>query len=155
VSVSTQAKRSMWAQDTADGLLELVTISGGELETPLRVVNNPVAITSRGNEYIAYPFELGLPSDEEDSPPLARLAIDNVSREIAQAVRQTAGPLQVGIELVRISDTDVVEWSWPHFTLRNVRVDALTVTGDLGLHDFHGESHTSVHFTPAVCPGVF
>lgn len=155
LSVSTVARRSMFAASTGDGLLELVTLSGGGLAADIPIVNNRIDITSRGVIFTAFPFELSLPSDEEDSPPLAKLSIDNVSREIGQAVRLLTGPLHVLIELVRISDMDVVEWSWPYFLMRNVSIDSLIVSGDLSLQDFHREGHTKILFNPATFPAMF
>ena len=63
-------------------LLEISHTDPLQLAEVIRCVNNKVAITSNGNEYIAFPFEIVLPDSKSDSPPQATLRIDNVSREI-------------------------------------------------------------------------
>ena len=47
---------------------------------------------SGGDTYLACPFFLELPSDEEDRPPRARLRIDNVDRRQVRAVRLADPP---------------------------------------------------------------
>ncbi len=64
-----------------------LTISHPRLSVPIRVTDNDVDLVSGGDTYLACPFFLELPSDEEDRPPRARLRIDNVDRNQVRAVR--------------------------------------------------------------------
>ena len=134
--------------------LELLKIDHADLAAPILVVNNRVDITSGGDVYIGFPFELVLPDSLEDAPPRARLRISNVSREIAQAIRSISTPADVTIELARQDDPDTIESSWPAARMTNVRWDFLTVQGDLEFEDLSREPYTALSFSPAEFPGV-
>ena len=101
--------RSAFAQETDEIWLILLTVSHPDLTDDIRVVHNPVAITSRGLNFIGFAFELSLPIDAPDRAPVAELRIDNVSQEIAQAVRSISSAPTVTIEVIRAADPDTVE----------------------------------------------
>lgn len=146
---------SAFASDTADVWLVLLTIAHDAIDPPIRVVNNTEDVTSRGETFTAYPFNLVLPDEREDAPPRARLEIDNVSREIAQAIRSITSAPTVTIEIIRAADPDTVEMSWPFFSLRNIKWDSKVVSGDLTVEDFTSEPYPAGIFSPASFPGVF
>lgn len=147
--------RSAFESETDEVWLALLTISHSTLEQPIRVVNNTVDVTSNGETFQAFAFDLLLPDDEQDSPAIARLEIDNVSLEIIQSVRLMNTPASVLIQIIRHSLPDTIEVSLPDFSLRNVSWDAQTVTGDLVLEDFVQEPYPAGTFTPAGFPGAF
>jgi len=153
--MTTALTTSAFAADTDDVWLVLVTIDHDDLSQPIRVVNNTEDITSNGNSFVAFPFDITLPDARDDAPPRARLAIDNVSREIAEAVRSITTAPTVTIEIIRAADPDTVEISWPFFRLRNVKWDVAKVTGDLTLEDFTSEPYPAGIFSPASFPGLF
>lgn len=155
MTLSDTMRGAMFAEETGDGLLALLTISHVDLAAPIRVVHNQVDITSRGDTFTAFPFELVLPTNSPDSPPRARLTIDNVSREIGQAIRTVSSAPTVLIEVVRISDNDAVELSFPALKLKNVRFDVAKVTGDLVSEDLQLEPYPAYAFSPAHFPGLF
>lgn len=155
MTVSDTARSSMFAEETADGLLALLTIDHPDLTQAIHVVHNTEDIVSRGNTFRAFPFELVLPTSDPDSPPQAQLTIDNVSREIGQAIRAISTAPTVVIEVVRISDFDAVELSFPALKLRNVRFDVSKVTGDLVSEDLQLEPYPAYTFSPADFPGLF
>ena len=95
------------------------------------MVNNTVAVVSGGETYSAFPFEISLPSQLEDAPPRARIRIDNISREIGQAIRDMTSAADVTIEVVRADDPDTIEVSWPQMRLTNARYNFSTVEWDL------------------------
>jgi len=152
--VTTALKTAAFSQDTDEGVLVLLTIDHDDISPPIRVVNNTEHVASRGNTFIAFPFSLVLPSSDERSPPVARLTIDNVSREIAQSIRLISTAPDVLIEVVRMKDTEVVELSFPGFRLRNVKWDASTVSGDLVVEDIAQEPYPAFTFSPADFPGL-
>lgn len=153
--MSLALTQSAFAQDTADVWLPLLTISHPNISPSIRVVFNTVNITSRGEEFFAFPFDVILPSEQDDAPSRARLVIDNVSREIAQAVRSIRTPPSVLIEIIRAGEPDTVELSWPNFWLRNVTWNAQQVSGELVLEDLVDEPYPASTFTPASFPALF
>ena len=146
---------SSFAESTGEVWLPLLTLSHPALPDDIRVVYNTEPVTSRGEIFLDFPFDVRLPSQQDDAPSRARITIDNVSREIGQAIRQITTPLDVLIEIIRAADPDTVEKQWPNFTMRNVRWDAGQVSGDLVLEDFTEEPYPAGRFTPASFPGLY
>lgn len=154
-SVSLTARQALYAQETGEAFLVLLTIDHANLASPIRVSSDAVDTVSRGDTYIAFPFRLSLPDDSDDRPPRARLTIDNVDRTIVQTLRQISSAPTVLIEAVRGADPGTVEAAFPDFELANARYDALTVQGDLTLESFLHEPYPAERFTPADFPGLF
>lgn len=148
-------RSSALAAETAEVWLVLLTIDQADLSEPIRVVNNHVDITSGGDLYSGFPFNVQLPSSAEDGPPSGRLVIDNVSLDITQAVRLMTTPATVEIKVVAASDPDTVEATWPDFILSNVKWNTMQVMGDLTLENFVNEPYPAHSFTPGFFPGIF
>lgn len=154
MTISDAARAEVFGQE-GGGFLVLLTINHASLGAPLRFVNNTVDITSNGNDYIAYPFDLTLPDERDGNAPTAKLVIDNVMREISTTIRQISDPPTISIQIVRIEDFDSSEVTLPVFTLRNVEVDDLQISGDLVIDDITKEPYPARTFTPAEYPGLF
>lgn len=154
-TLSGPAVRAVMAQDTAEVFLLLLTIAHATLADDIRLVCNTVDIVSRGQTYIGLPFEITLPSEQEDRVPQMRLRVDNVNREIVQAVRTMTSPATVTVEVILASSLDTVEASFAGFTLRAVTYDALVVEGTLALEDVLSEPYPEGTFTPNLFPAIF
>lgn len=153
-TLSSVAKQAMFGQETAEVFLLLLTIAGTGITT-LHFVNNYENVTSNGQVYTAFPFEIALPEDTEERPPRMRIKIDNVDRQIVQAVRSLTSPPTITLSVVLASQPNTVEASFPGFTLRNVRYDALVVEGELLAEDVLSEPYPAGSFTPTVFQGLF
>ncbi len=153
MTISDTLKGEAWSAES-DLPLVLLTIDHDDIDPAIRVVANKVDITSNGETFSAFPFEITLPDNLEDAPPRARLKIDNVSREIAQAIRDISTPADVTIQVVRQDDFDTVEMTWPAMRLTNVRWNALTVEGDLEFENLTSEPYPAHTFSPAEFPGL-
>lgn len=153
MTISDQLKQDAWSQESSLPLV-LLEIDHDDLTTPIRIVNNKVNITSNGDEYIGYPFEIVLPDSSEDSPPKAKIKIDNVSREITQAIRSIASPPSVTIKVIRQETPDVVEAEFVGMRLRRVPYDALSVEGELEFEDLTKEPFPAYTFNPANYRGI-
>ncbi len=154
-TLSSASLAAVLAQETAEVFIRLITIDHPDLAAPIRVSSDAVDTVSNGNTYTAFPFELQLPDDSGDRPQTARLTIDNVSREIVQAIRSIQSPPSVTIEIVRAADPDTIEVSYTGFALRNVRYDAMVVSGDLTVDDFTTEPYPAGRFVPSLFPALF
>lgn len=155
MTVSNTFKQAAFLQETDDVFLVLLTIDHTDINPPIRVVNNNEDITSNGNVFVAYPFDIQLPDSMEDSPPRARLVIDNISREIAQAIRNISTPATVLIEIIRAADPDTIEMTFATFNLKNVKWDVFKVSGDLVMENMEIEPFPAGQFSPAYFPGLF
>ena len=155
MTLTAAYKRSAFDPDTAEVWLVLLTIAHATISPSIRVVNNTEDVTSNGDVYVGYPFDVKLPDDRDDAPPAAQLTIDNVSREIGQAIRGMTSAPTVAIQVIRAAAPDTVERSWGGFVLRNVKWDYGKVTGDMVLEDFTDEPYPAGIFSPASFPALF
>lgn len=154
-SLSAVAIGSTNDQNTGEVWLPLLTIAHPEiLDGPIRLVSDMQDIVSRGNNYVALPFEIVLPGEDPDSPAKAVLRVDNVDRRIVQALRDLTSPPLVTIEVVLASQPDTVEVSYPDMTLRNATYDASYVSGELSFDAIYVEP-VSIVITPQRFPGLF
>lgn len=106
-------------------------------------------------EWIPYPFDLILPTDTDENPPEARLAIDNVDRQIVTTLRQVAETPSVQIQVVKVSNTNVVELDIRDFKLKDPEYDVTEVSAALSLEDFLAEPFPAGTFAPSSFPGGF
>ncbi|TVQ82100.1 MAG: DUF1833 domain-containing protein [Micavibrio sp.] len=154
-SLSLSALDALNAQETGEVFLILLTIDHPSLSAPLRVTHDRRNTESRGEVFVAFPFDLELPEDSETLSAQARLSIDNIDRSIVAALRSIDGAPSVLLEVVRAADPDTVEAAFPDFRLTNVQYDALGVTGDLSIEDFTAEPYPAAVFSPSGFPGLF
>ncbi|CAB5220427.1 Domain of unknown function DUF1833 [uncultured Caudovirales phage] len=153
-SLSSRALSSAFAAQTDEVWLVLLTITHATLSTPLRFVNDYQSLTSRGNVYLAFPFEVEFPEQDPDSAGEARLTIDNIDRQIVNTIRAISSPPEVKLEIILASQPDTVEAEFSGLVLRNVAYDALKVSGTLRFEDIMTEP-VSLQMTPARFPGMF
>lgn len=156
--VSDQLRQQAWSDASRLPLIALV-IEHDSLPAPIRVVNNTENVIVEGQEFIAFPFDLALPDSLEDAPPRAKLRIDNVSRELGQAVRSITTPATLTMMVVRVVEgtselVGDVELRFPDFRLTNVQIDALSVEGSLELELLLREPYPARVFSPAEFPGL-
>lgn len=147
--VTDALKQDAW-QNESDLPLVLLEIDHSSLSDPILVVNNKENITSNGEEYIGFPFEIILPDSKEDSPPTSKLRIDNISREIGQAIRLISTPPSVTIRVVRQDTPDVIEAEFAGMYMTNVSYDAFSVEADLMFEDLTREPYPYLTFSPAL-----
>ena len=147
--------REVYAAVTDDVLLVLLTISHPDLTDDIRVVNNTENITSSGDEYLAVGFDIQLPDDEAKREPRATIRIDGVAQELTAHLRSVNSAVAVSFGVIRAATPDVIERTYPGFKLRNVEIDALTVSGELTLDDLVIEPFPAHAFVPATFPGLF
>jgi hypothetical protein len=154
-STSTTFREAVFSQETSEVFIVLITIDHDDLAAPIRVCSNSVDIVSRGNTYIAYPFEITLPDDSDEKISAGSITIDNVSGEIAKGVRLLQTPPTVSIEVVLASSPDTVEASFTNFELINVQYDANTIRGNLSIQNFMTEPYPGGIMGPSNFRGIF
>ncbi len=154
-NVSLEAMRSLMAQETDTVWMILLTIDHPDLVDPVRVVANTQGVVSRSETFVAFPFRINIPGENENTPPTITLQIDNVDRRIVQAVRILASNPTVTMEVITDADFDIVEVGPFEFSLRNARYTADVVEGDLTFEPILNEQWPSKTFTPPNFPGLF
>jgi len=153
-ALSANAIASQNAESTSEAWLTLLTIDHSSLSAPIRVVDNNENITSNGDLYAAWAFNIVLPGEDPDNPDTARLSIENIDQTIIRALRAASGPPQVTIQVVLSSTPNVVEVEFTGLVLRNCPYDAGTISGDLAFEEILTEP-VATTLTPAMFPGLF
>lgn len=138
-----------------DPWLDLLTVSHPDLPDPLRWVRDKVGVTSRGEVFTPFPFDVTPPGEGEDGPTAARITIDNVDKRMVELMRALATPPTLLIETVLRSAPDDVEMEFPPFELRVVTGDRMQLQGELVDDDDGAEPVMRWLFTPSMAPAVF
>tara|TARA_Y100000310_G_scaffold331890_2_gene406357 strand:+ start:1290 stop:1787 length:498 start_codon:yes stop_codon:yes gene_type:complete len=163
-TISATTWSALASQETGVVFITLLEIDHDSLDDPIYASSDPTetfssglrGTTSDGTEFLFFPFDLILPSQEEDTPPRARLSIDNVDREIVAAIREASGdPISVTVRVVTDADKDTSLVGDLVFALTNVSFDATTVSGDLSYEPLLDEPFPEGVFGPSDFPGLF
>jgi hypothetical protein len=157
-NTSTTFREAVFAQETGEAFIILITIDHDDLADPIRVCSNAtdVVLARNGGEtYIAYPFEFSLPDDTDERISAGTITIDNVSTDIAKGIRALIVPPTVTIEIVLASDVNTIEASFDNFELIDVQYDSMTIQGNISIQNFMNEPYPGGIMGPANFPGIF
>lgn len=153
-TLSAAAVQAAMAQNSATVWLQLLTIAHPDITT-VRLVNNPVNISSRGNVYQAFPFELPLPQDVAESLASLTLTISNVDRRLVDELRSISDPMQVTLEVITAAAPDTVELGPFTFDLVSATYNEDSISGRLSFEPILAEPFPAGSFTPQTNPGLF
>ena len=163
-TVSATFKKAVFAQETTEAFICLLTISHPSFTQDVLLTDDPTqllpvagvrGIISNGVEFLFLPFTFQLPAQNDSETAKATITIDNVSQEIIKQVRSANSAVSLKIQIVLSSTPDVIDFEADNFQLNNVTYDALTVSGDLSLDYFDLEPYPAPSFTPSYFPGLF
>jgi hypothetical protein len=152
----------MFASMTSDALYLLMTISHTSIPTPIRVYNanefengEPKILTSRGNQFVAFPFDITLPEEGGDTPPQITLSICNIDRGITDSIRSIATRMTITLEIVLSESLDTVEAGPFTMSLTDVQYDAFTISGTLIYDSILSEVFPKDKMDATIFPGLF
>ncbi len=155
-TLSSALEAAVYSRESSKVALFLLEITHADLPAPIRVVCNHTAITSGGNVYSPYYFEIQLPDDtEEVISGTVKLVIDNTDRAIVEAIRSIDTPATVNLYLVAADTPDTVEISLTGMKLRNVSYDFANVSGDLVYEERLSNQIPQHRCTPNLVPGIY
>ena len=134
----------------------LLEINHESLSSPVRVVNDMQDLTSNGNLFIACPFRYVLPDDFENQLPKARLAVDNIGRDLMYWIETSAGGNGSTVKMMQVmrSRPDTIEWSIS-MNLYNVQVTMREVSAELGFENLFAKPAVALQYRPDNTPGIF
>lgn len=153
--MTPELENQVSAQHSDEALFFLMTITSPELNEPLYVVNNNEALTSRGQVYEAFPFEVRLPPDDGAAPKDLQLVTYNLSDEFMDLIRQTTEPPAVKLELVSTRDLDTPEKVIDFMALGGAEYDALNITFTLINNNFAARKTLQNQYSQSEFPGLF
>src|SRR5215207_529156 len=164
-TLSLTFREAIYAQETGQVPVALLTIDHESLSAPLLISSDPTTrlstdpliygTTSRGDDYLFLPFGITLPDDHEEAGPQAQITIDNVSREHISLIRSVATPPTVTLELVLADSPDTVEIAFPSFDMTKADYTATSITIALTIDPLVTEPFPAHSFDPATFPGLF
>jgi hypothetical protein len=154
-NLSLPALQAIFTQDTGEVFLMCLTIDGPGLAAPIRLVDDQQDLVRTAGTFQAFPFQIAMPQESEDQLPQVQLVVDNVDRQIVQAIRALTSPPTVTLEVVLASSPNTLEAGPFAMTLRHSDYDATAVSGTLGYEDMLNEPFPKDSFTPTNSPGLF
>ena len=161
-SVAVDLERS----SAPDALIWFLTIRHGNLRDPIRVVSDVFDYLVDGDLYTGILFD-AQPLTDTDQAPAAQLRVPNVDRRIGQALQDATGRATVEAVARTTADFDLsldprepvgtpaTIYSFAHFDLVDVEVNAAEITGRLMLADYTQEPWPATRATADRCPGLF
>lgn len=109
MTLSTSGKRESLKQETAAAFIHLLEMFLPGQANPIRVCDNIVSITHKGDVFSPLGFEVKLSDEARDVLPSATLDINNTSREIAE-VLILANPFElIKCNLILVSSFELDE----------------------------------------------
>lgn len=133
----------------------------------VRLVNDVVDFVWQGETWVGFPFSFELLSDDE-SPPTAKLRVQNVDRRLGEIVQAIPSAPTLEASILSSADfsdyngtarveigTPVPEYVASNMKLRNIRVDAQIIEGELMTYDPTAEPYPSTRSTRDRMPGLF
>lgn len=154
-NLSPELLAQLYAQDSSDPFLMLLTMTHPDWVSPFRLVNNSSDVISRTHTYIAYPFNITLPVDDGETLRQAEITIDAVSQDLVVELRKLSTPVAIKLEMVVASLPDIVQIEVPGLQLKMIQYNAHQITGKLLMDDFLATSLDVEKYTPTVFPGIF
>jgi hypothetical protein len=165
-SISSGYRLSTHSVFSDDVDLIFLTISHDTLLDPLRVVRDTKDYVYDGETWTGFPFEISILSDTDEAPS-ATLEIQNVDLIIGETIHNLMTPPRLKLELLSSDDFDLTvdprveigtpspEYVADKLFLANVRLDALTVSGEIVGWDYVQRTWPGIRATQNRLPGLF
>lgn len=153
--LSNELLAQLFAQNSDDPFLTLVTLSHETFDTNIYLVNNTVNITSRGQEYQAFPMKIKFPVDDGETTREFAMEFDNVSLELIEEIRSVTTAIGVKVELILASLPNVVQMSQEDLVITSLNYTAKRISAKVTLDSFLSVALTSEAYGPTNFPGVF
>jgi hypothetical protein len=165
-TMSPAAVKALFSQESDATLITLLTITGAGITEPIRLADGYTqrvsetddevvyGVPSRGNDFLFLPLQINLPS-EDDAAPRSTITIHDVTRHLTPIIRTISTCPDVLIELVLSTTPNVVEASFPGFTMSGITYNANTIAAELNVDGLALEPFPAYCFTPAYFPGLF
>lgn len=153
------------ASEGQDVIVLFATITHPALLEPITVNSDIADYILGGVTYLGVAFSLVMLTDD-DNPPRASVAIQNVDQAIGEAVLALTSSPSIKIEIYLKSDFDnstprnpigtpSPEYVAQSLLLQNVKCDAMTLTADLMGFDLTTEPWPAIRSTQERVPGIY
>lgn len=149
-------RRAVLNIENSDGNITLIALSHPDIATQ-RLAMSRTDVMSSGptgssTTYVAYPFEIELPSDDK-GVPRGTIRISHVTSLIWNLIGNVQGPPpQLNIYRVLESDVNTIQDRYLLLDLQRIAATILTVEGVVGHENFAVEPCPAARVIPPLCP---
>ncbi|WEX07367.1 DUF1833 family protein [Chelativorans sp. AA-79] len=164
-TVSNTFRKALYARETDEVAVCLMTVTHPELSEPIRLSTDPTqrisidpmiyGTVSRGENFPFVPINVVLSEDSDDTAPTASLEIDNTDLSLIAAMRSITQAAKVKLEMVLASDPDTVEIEFPEMMVSAVTYNASIISFTLTVDGLVAEPFPGNAFLPSTFPGLF
>lgn len=151
--MTPRAIASAAAQETDECWLVLLRIIHPALSEDIQVVCNDEDIVSNGLTYTGLFFQVDLPSDDDSSGEFT-IRMDNVSREVIDAVNAVTSKPSATLAVILADDPDNYVATFDAVAV-SFDADPLEVSATFRADDLLFEPYPGVRYTPKSHPGLF
>lgn len=124
--------QAVFAENTSDGILALLTLSSPFLGQPFRFVNDNVeTLLVKGDTYLGFSFAIKFPDVNDRGISSIPITIGNVDPSIGQTIEAIDDALKAEIEVVRLEAPNQTLYRFRNFFMRNTKATLTTITGQL------------------------
>lgn len=149
-------KTELYQQNTGILFVYLLTVNHVDLEQPLRFTNNTFPITSNGDIYQAWPFDIVLPDQGDGKIPRAQIVFDAVDNNLVLALRSLGSPPSISISIVDADTPNVIEKTFSNMTIvGQAYTNDYRVSLTIGMLDIANERAQNLRFDKTRFPGLF
>lgn len=153
-SISTEGKRRLLDVESDIAWIWLLTITPPG-QDPVYLARNLEPITSRGNEFIPYAFDVLMPEEDGETMPNARIVVDNVHPDLIRLLRKMTGAADILLELIAHPDPDRVEVQVRGMKLYTIEWNVFQITGIISVQDLLGAGFPGDIYSPREYQGLF
>lgn len=164
-SISLDIRGKLYASETGEELVGLITITHADFASTIRLSAAPVTLlsenpdlyglTSRSNIYEYVPMYFMLPDDDGEKAPSAQITMENIDRRLISAIRSINTPATVKLELVAASALDVVVVDFGNYQSEAFSYDSDVLTIDFTVKALTDISYPADEFGPSGFNGLF
>lgn len=154
-NLSPELIAQLYAQESGDPFLTLITLNHPTFTSPIRLVNNSVNIVSRGNTFLAFPMKIRLPADDGETSREFQLEMDNVSLQLIESVRSITTSMDMTLEMILASIPDEVQISIDELKVHTITYNKTKIVAKVALDNFLNVEMTSERYGPQNFPGLF
>jgi len=158
--VSAAAMQAMYEQNTGEVPIEIVTVDNpdapGVAPFPLRVANHPADVVSNGNTFTAGSFEVIPPDQEAGLTEVAmKVGLNAPPHEFIAALRPLTCVPTFLVQVVLVSDPDVILREWADLKLRNVDADNVSIVFELRYEQLSEVPFPGHRYSVPLFPGLY
>lgn len=169
--LSLNARLALENPSSAQIEIVLMTVTHPDLPSPIRLSTDNTERLSetpkmygtrstwRGADPLTEPYlwivaSAVLPSDLEDAPATAQIAVENLDSGIARLLRSFSTPATVAMAVVLASSPDVIEQEWDGLQMLSADISATEIMLSLSREEIEAEAFPGGRMTRDRFPGL-